>query len=309
MRTLIQLGKALPAKVGEPLKKLLRAGLLPVGMSLFLAFPVCAQEYGNENRPGPDGYNGGPANDSGPRPVYATGTDSTLIQSQVERHVNPLHILFLVDGSRSMIEDLERGTQKIDAAKQVVQNALSRIPSDVNLGLRVFGVGYGRRSLLAMSGLSLESECQNTALLVPIGRGNRRTILEQVRQIKPFGMTPLAYAIEQAAANDFRGLEGDKVIILITDGADTCGRNPCEVVERLPLFGIKLAVDVVGLGLKRDPAARRELNCISKTSGGKYYDAKTAAELVDSVSQSVRKAIQGRVIVKPAAPQNPGNNP
>lgn len=236
--------------------------------------------------------------------LIQAGTDASLLRTGVEREAGPVNILFIVDGSRSMLEKLDGSTQKIDAAKQVLQNALSRIPQDVNLGLRVFGQGYeGPHSMFSggLPGLALDTECRNTALWVPLGRGNRRTIIEKVRQIKPYGMTPLAYAIEQAAVSDFRGMQGTKTIILITDGADTCNGNPCEVIKQLPLYGIKLKVDVVGLALRREPFARAQLNCISEKSGGHYYDANTAADLIESVSHSVSKAIEGRVIVRPSA--------
>ncbi|MBS1990116.1 MAG: VWA domain-containing protein [Cyanobacteria bacterium SZAS LIN-3] len=234
-----------------------------------------------------------------------TGTDSSLLRTGVERQAEPVNILFIVDGSRSMLESLEPRVQKIDAAKQVLQNALSRIPPDVNLGLRVFGQGYNgaNSSLFAggLGGLDIQSECRNTALWVPIGKGNRRAIIEKVRDLKPYGMTPLAYSIAQAAFTDFRNCQGSKVIILITDGADTCNGDPCTVIKQLlPRYGIKIKVDVVGLSLHREPQARNQLNCVAEKSGGKYYDAKTAADLVDSVSASVSKAIEGRVIIKPS---------
>ena len=234
-----------------------------------------------------------------------TGTDSSLLRTGVERQSEPINILFIVDGSRSMLENLEHDVQKIDAAKQVLQNALSRIPPDVNLGLRVFGQGYNgaNTSMFAggLGGLDMATECRNTALWVPIGKGNRRSIIEKVRNLKPYGMTPLAYSIAQAAFTDFRATSGNKVIILITDGADTCNGDPCKVIrELLPRYGIKIKVDVVGLSMHRELQARDQLNCIADKSGGKYYDAKTAAQLVDAVSASVSKAIEGRVIVHPS---------
>ena len=42
-----------------------------------------------------------------------------------------------------MKEKMKDHNQKIEAAKQVLQNALARIPGDVNIGLRVFGQGNG----------------------------------------------------------------------------------------------------------------------------------------------------------------------
>jgi len=237
--------------------------------------------------------------------LIQSGTDSSTIQAGVQREAVPANILFIVDGSRSMLEELEHSTQKMDAAKQVLQQALSRIPNDVNIGLARLGQGAVSQQpsmfLGGFGGINMGLECQNSALWVPIGEHNRRSFIEKVRQIKPYGMTPLAYAIRMAAHSDFKNCLGTKTIILITDGADTCGGNPCEEIARLPQYGIHLKVDVVGLALGREPDARRQLDCIARNSGGKYYDAKSSAELINSISASVSKAIEGRVVIKPSS--------
>lgn len=220
------------------------------------------------------------------------GTQGSLIHGTVERDTVPINVLFLLDASYSMKDKLG-GQKKISAAKQVLETALSRIPADVNLGLRVFGQAF--------TGI-VELDCHQTVLLVPLGKGNRRSIIEKVRRVEPFGMTPLEYALKQAAESDLRDIRGAKTIILITDGAETCGGDPCRYIRTLPHRGIKLKVDVVGLNLKRDPDARSQLNCIAEASGGKYYDANTSAELIESVSKSVSKAISGKVIM----PDNKG---
>lgn len=222
-------------------------------------------------------------------------TQSSLIQGGVEHQGGPVNILFVLDCSYSMKEKLGGQVQKLEAAKQVLQNALARIPSDINLGLRVFGQGFGPGGLSMIPGI----DCRQTALLVPMGQGNRRSIIEKARNLKPYGLTPLEYALRQAAEDDFADVQGTKTIILITDGADTCNGDPCRFIQELPNYGIKIKVDVVGLDMKHDRSAKSQLNCITENSGGKYYDANTAAELIESISNSVNKAISGRVMPKP----------
>ena len=228
--------------------------------------------------------------------LRAGAVDSSL-SGEIEQQTGPVNILFVLDCSFSMKEKMEDHSQKMEAAKQVLQNALARIPGDVNIGLRVFGQGNGdnTRGFFA-------DDCLQTALLVPLGLGNRRAIIERVRDIRAFGMTPLTYALEQAAQNDFAGVSGNKIIILISDGADTCGGDPCRLIKMLPAYGIKVKVDVVGLDLRKDRLARDQLNCITENSGGKYYDASSSGQLIESVSESVNKAIYGRVITKPGQP-------
>lgn len=225
--------------------------------------------------------------------LIQSGTQTGLIQGGASREAGPVNILFLLDCSFSMKESLGDKVQKMDAAKTVLQQAMSRIPSDVNLGLRVFGQGYTGDAM---------QDCHQTALLVPLGQGNRRSIIESARQLHPYGLTPLAFALEQAAENDFAGVKGSKTIILISDGADTCMGDPCKLIAQLPNYGIKLKVDIVGLNMKNDKNARNQLNCITEKSGGKYYDANTAAQMIESISNSINTAISGRVIIKPGAP-------
>ena len=65
-----------------------------------------------------------------------------------------------------MKEKLADQVQKIEAAKQVLQNALALVfPADVNIGLRVFGQSADHN----VPG----GECMQTSLLVPLGQGNQ----------------------------------------------------------------------------------------------------------------------------------------
>lgn len=235
------------------------------------------------------------------------GAYGTILQGGATRQGGPVSILVLVDASRSMSEKINgsvvggmlglgaqaKDQQKMDAAKVVLENTLARIPLDVSLGLRVFGQTFNNDG----------NDCTQTALLVPVGKNNRRIIRDAVGTLKPFGLTPLTYALYQAE-KDLEPIEGNKTIILISDGVDTCGADPCALIRRLSAAGIRIKIDIVGLGLGRDQAAKAQLNCISEASGGKFYDANTAGELLDSITTSVKQAIQGKVItrMKPATP-------
>lgn len=227
-----------------------------------------------------------------------TGTEGTLLQggaagsmlqAGVEQEAGPINILFLLDASYSMKEKMS-GTPKMSLAKSVLEDGMRRIPNDVNVGLRVFGQTH-------YPGLMNDMDCMATALLVPLGMGNRGAVISRVRLVEPNGMTPLEYALRAAAEDDFRDVQGRKVIILISDGMDTCGGNPCAFIAMLPQYGIHIKVDVVGVDLKHDMGAKKQLDCLARTSGGKYYDADTAAKLIDSVSASIDKAVSGKVIM------------
>ncbi len=220
------------------------------------------------------------------------GVGGGRVEGGVEQEAGPVNILFVLDASYSMKEKLS-GEMKMSAAKEVLQNALARIPNSVNLGLRVFGQSYSNLA---------DIDCRQTSLLVPIGQHNRAAIIKNIRQIEPFGMTPIMFALRMAAEEDFRGIHGPKTVILITDGADTCGGDPCAYLQALKMRGIQMKVDVVGVDLAREKAAREQLKCISAISLGKYYEANSSTELIDGIGKSVDKAISGKVLPRSVEP-------
>jgi hypothetical protein len=226
--------------------------------------------------------------------LLQTGTEGALIKAGVERDAPPLTILILVDCSRSMNEGLGGALhmgheQKMDAAKRVLQETMATIPQDVNVGLRVFGQSFRNDVFF---------DCQQSALLVPPGLRNRRTIVESVRQIRPYGLTPLTFGLREAA-NDLAQIRGKKQIILISDGAETCDQDPCELVRQLTAAGYDIKINIVGLGLKADWLAKRQLNCIAQSSGGQFYDSNTTAELVDNIRKFVGETkVSGKVLTK-----------
>jgi Mg-chelatase subunit ChlD len=225
------------------------------------------------------------------------GTKQTLIQGGVEKE-GQLNLLILMDSSRSMDEALDglpspATEKKITVAKRILEETVQAIPTDINLGLRVFGQSFKNDSF---------NDCQQSVLTVPIGIRNRKAIIDSVHQLKPFGLTPLAYSLMHAE-RDFHGLPGSHHVVLISDGTETCGGDPCTYIKRLTAMGIKMKVDIVGFGLKRDQKAKEHLNCIASSSGGKYYEADTAGQLRDSIKESIKKAIgdskvNGRVITR-----------
>jgi hypothetical protein len=230
-----------------------------------------------------------------------TGTAGTLLQTGIERKIEPSNVLILLDCSNTMQLAMD-GTsgvpeERLTAAKKTLNDTLHTIPADVKVGLRIFGNSFLK-----------DSSCKQSFLLVPIGLHNRGEIVAKAEQLKPRGLTPLAFALKESAL-DFEGLPGERHIILISDGADTCGDDPCLFIKKLRELGFKMRVDVVGVDKKAKIAEGWQLECIAKESGGKYFEADTGAKLADAVRQSVLDAISqkaadaavsGQVMPKPA---------
>jgi Ca-activated chloride channel family protein len=202
---------------------------------------------------------------------------------------NRENILIILDSSYSM-NDKIKGERKIDIAKRVINQVLSQTSGNANIGLRIYGHKMGVLGINA---------CRASELKVPIGRNNQTYISTILRGIKPVGMTPISYSIQQAVDYDFAGVSGKKRIILVSDGMETCDGSPCDYAVNLVKRGIELKIDAIGFDLS-DKEAISQLKCTSLATKGKFYSAGNANELADSLNKSlnINKEVEGKIFKK-----------
>jgi len=201
-------------------------------------------------------------------------------------------VLIVFDASASMEETIN-GETKIHIAKRALDDVLLNAPQDINLDLRVYGANPPK--------LNHYTDCFDSKLIVPPGINNRRTIVSEIYKILPRGFTPITYSLSQAL-QDISPYTGEKSIILISDGLETCGGDPCELAKTICLSGIDLKIDVVGFGVSDDIDAQNQLMCIATSTMAKYFEANNAADLVQGLKESINKNVTGKIItmiVKP----------
>ena len=111
----------------------------------------------------------------------------------------------------------------------------------------------------------MQNNCKDTKLEVPFAKKNSANIKLALNRINPQGQTPITYALEQSL-NDFpKDSNAYNSIILITDGIETCGGNPCDLAELFQQKKIALKPFIVGLGIT--DSLKKFFNCL-----GTYYD-------------------------------------
>jgi len=174
------------------------------------------------------------------------------------------NLLFVLDTSTSMDESFEDAT-KLDVAKRILLELVDTIPNGIQVGFRSFG-GCGR-----------------SKLLIPIGPLNRTEMKTQIQGLQSGGATPLAYVLEKAR-EDFAEVAGSKVLVLVSDGMETCQGDPIAAARSLVAGGYDLRVQVVGYDVAQYQAAREQLKKIAEVAGGIYFDA--------SDSEQLRRALQ-----------------
>ena len=200
-------------------------------------------------------------------------------------------VLLILDASGSMNAKLPNGETRIAVAQRAVKGVAGFVAAQAQLSLRMYG---------AESPASRKN-CQDTSLAVPFGpaSGSGGAITAAVDGAKAQGYTPIAYSLEQAA-NDFPADAKERVIVLVSDGKETCQGDP--VVAAKALAGKGITVHTVGFIV--DTAARGQLQAIARTTGGSYFDAPVGPELPDTLKSALNAC--KKTVVKLAPKPQPG---
>lgn len=195
--------------------------------------------------------------------------------------------LMLVFDSSGSMKKAPDGEQRMQAAKEAVRATFGKLSPDTKVGLLAFG---HRRA----------KDCTDMEVVVPLGAESAQSIINRVLAFKPLGETPIAASIQMAAAN-FADLKGQKnSILLVTDGVEECGGDPCAAARTLAAANFDLKVHIVGLSL--DPTQRAAIDCLTKETGGMFFPAEKTSDLSDAVAAAVQIA---QAEPEPAAPPPP----
>lgn len=213
-------------------------------------------------------------------PVLATTSTSGTADGTDEGQQSTGKLVLLMDSSGSMSEPDSAGDPKIDAARTALGSVIDTVGDDQHVGLRVFGANE--------LGTSNPAACTDSDLVVPIGTGNQEALRDAVGDYTPYGETPIGYALQQAGTD--LGSEGQRSILLVSDGISTCDPDPCEVAADLAEDGIDLAIHVVGFDV--DDQAREQLRCIADAGGGQYFDATDTETLTSALEQVATRAFR-----------------
>ena len=185
-------------------------------------------------------------------------------------------LLFVVDFSNSMGEYLEHKT-KVNLVKSMMQRILPQISDDTKVGIRVYGHTC---NILAYNA------CRSSELLVPLAENSSRRINHAISKLRPRGMTPITYSLKQAVKKDLAGMKGTKHIILLTDGGENCDESPCDYSIELVKQRRDIKIDVIAFNV-HDSDDLAQLQCTADVTGGRFIEADTNAQLVNSMQELI----------------------
>jgi Ca-activated chloride channel family protein len=185
--------------------------------------------------------------------------------------------MIVLDASGSMWGQIN-GRSKIDIARETLGTVLKSVPVGTELGLMV----YGHRE---------KGSCSDIKLAVPPGAGTENAINAFVSGLNPKGKTPLTRSVEQAA-EALKYTEDKATVVLVTDGLETCEADPCALASALESKGVDFTTHVVGFGLTAEEG--KKVACLAENTGGKYFQASDATQLVAALTATVAEAPMSR---------------
>ncbi len=181
------------------------------------------------------------------------------------------YVEMILDASGSMYAQLSTGGTRIAAAKEVLTTFIAQIPEnpDLNVGLRIYG---------ATAKAGTKEACVDSKLVLPLKGIARKELADTVTKTQPKGSTPIAYSLEQAAL-DFPIDKSRKLVVLVTDGIESCDGDLKKALEAFKARGITVDLRIVGIDL--DEAARKSFEGL-----GTFENTKTAAELAAAIGRA-----------------------
>jgi hypothetical protein len=206
-----------------------------------------------------------------PRP--APGTLRVVAAAAGKSVLDGATVAVVFDASGSMLQRIG-GERRIDIAKQAVGTLVREVlPASVGFSLRVFG--------------HKEADSCRTDLEMPAAPLDRAAAAAKVASIQAMNLakTPIGESLRLTAA-DLAGRPPPHLIILVTDGEETCGGDAAAAIRELRSRGADVRVNIVGFAI--DELMLQETFAEWARLGlGKYFNAKDGGELAASLAESI----------------------
>lgn len=220
--------------------------------------------------------------------LLALGTGFVLNPvSQAKASFCERDAMLVFDASSSMaLPKASPAPARIDEARQAMATVLPDIASLRRIGLMVYGP----------SPTTSGRDCDGIGLRFGPRHDAASSVAAALAELVPDGLTPLSASV-QAAAETLAYRDEAAIIVVVTDGIDTCGGEPCILGRQLADQGAHITVHVVGFRRVRDVLALNgisdedekndNLRCLAEETGGRYMDTETVAELSAALRETL----------------------
>ncbi|MAK60252.1 MAG: hypothetical protein CMK09_04680 [Ponticaulis sp.] len=184
-------------------------------------------------------------------------------------------IILVVDSSNSMWGQID-GISKMEIAKQTIDKFLPQIDAGTHVG----AIAYGHRR---------KGDCSDIEVISTPVSGQTSDIATRINSLVPRGKTPITEALSEAVSIADAGKSTS--VILVSDGVETCGGDPCAFAREMAAKQIDLKAHVIGFDIRAEQE-KAQLACIASATGGLYLDAENASGLSEALETSIQASAQ-----------------
>ena len=174
--------------------------------------------------------------------------------------------MLVFDATGSML-----GT-RITQARAAVRRVMPALAAKRAVGLVTYG---GTAETVACSSIRVRRMPAPT---------NGDEILREIDSITPSGRTPLTEAVS-TAVNVLSGIAPAGVVVLVTDGEENCGGDPCALGRQLRDRGSRVTVHVIGFRLRIEEGSA--LSCLANQTGGQFAEVDDTDSLSAALDTSL----------------------
>jgi Ca-activated chloride channel homolog len=185
----------------------------------------------------------------------------------INKPINNLRYFILLDASGSMLGQIN-GTTKMEVAKESIEKFSKGLPADSSISLKVYGHKGSNQETDKQLSCSSTEEVYN-------GDFNKQLFNESLGKVQPSGWTPIALALESIKTGIS---ENEKIVVyVVSDGIETCGGDPVNVVKELKKSGIDITVNIIGFDI--DDTGQRLLKEVSDEGNGEFTNVNSKVDL------------------------------
>jgi hypothetical protein len=185
---------------------------------------------------------------------------------------------FVLDASGSMLQKLG-GVRRIDLAKNALTDlARNVLPDGTGFALRVFG--------------HKEAGSCRTDLELPLAPIDRNAAATRIQGLGAMNLskTPIGASLLKVR-DDLKSVNGPMLVVLVTDGEETCGGDPKAAIQTLRAAGLDVRVNVVGFAVD-EVVLKEQFREWARLGNGAYFDAQDGEQLKKAMRATLRPTYQ-----------------
>lgn len=178
----------------------------------------------------------------------------------------PAPLLLILDASGSMWGQVD-GENKIVTARRALGELVDDLPAASQVGV----VAYGHRE---------KGDCADIETLIPLGPVDAAAVKSTINDINPKGKTPITASVEHAL-EVLKQADTQATMVLLSDGLETCGGDPCKAVRLAREQGMPFVFHVVGFDVEGEDLS--QLQCMAQAGGGLFLSAEDGDQLTSAL--------------------------